>query len=239
MAEEEQDLPPLVARARALAREKGFPLTREEAGAGPSASLPGVGRFLAMLAAGCAGGRIAELGTGAGVGAAWMVSSMPADCTLVSAEIDPDLASAARGLLSGDPRAEVVTGDARTAISGRAPFDLLFADGGIGDYAALVNLLRVGGRIVMDDVTPRQALPPDSPLRAADPKRRFFFGEPRLVSVEVVLPDLRNSLLVGTRIPLRLPPRGDTEMAPVTCRLWNTSNWAGPAFRCHGSAWER
>jgi hypothetical protein len=51
----------------------------------------------------------------------------------------------------------------------------------------------------MDDVTPQRALPADSPFRRDDSKRRFFFGDPRLVSVEVVLPDLENSLLVGTR----------------------------------------
>jgi predicted O-methyltransferase YrrM len=67
--------PPLVTRAQAAARQAGFPLTREEAGPGrPSACLPGVGRFLAVLAAGCAGGRIGELGTGAGIGAGWIAS---------------------------------------------------------------------------------------------------------------------------------------------------------------------
>jgi hypothetical protein len=41
-------LPSLVVSAQALARQAGFPLTREEAGPGrPSACLPGVGRFLA------------------------------------------------------------------------------------------------------------------------------------------------------------------------------------------------
>ena len=199
-------LPSLVTRAHVLARQAGFALTREEAGPGrPSACLPGVGRFLAVLAAGCAGpapGRIGELGTGAGIGAAWMASAMPADCTLVTAEIDEQLASAARGLFAADPRVEVVTGDALRLMPGRGPFDLLFADSGVRDragFAALVSSLRAGGRIVMDDVTPERALPPDSPLRAADVKREFFGGEPRLVSTEVVLPDLRNSLLVGTR----------------------------------------
>jgi|SRR5215469_9216258 len=194
------DFPPLVARARSLATQTGFPLTRQEAaGAGPSASLPVVGRFLAMLAAGCAGGRIGEMGTGVGIGTAWMASAMPADCTLVTAEIDQGRAEAARELLAGDRRVEVVTGDSAAVLSGRGPFDLLFCDGGGGDYAGLVSLVRVGGRIVLDDVTPRKALAPDSPLRGDDPKRRFFFGDPRLVSVEVVLPDLENSLLVGTR----------------------------------------
>jgi hypothetical protein len=51
----------------------------------------------------------------------------------------------------------------------------------------------------MDDVTPERALPPGSPLRAADIKREFFSGEPRLAWTEVVLPDPSNSLLAGTR----------------------------------------
>jgi predicted O-methyltransferase YrrM len=114
------ELPPLVERANALARETGFPLTRQEAAPGvASACLPGVGRFLAVLAAGCRGGRIGEAGTGVGVGAAWMASAMPAGCTLVTVESD---------------------------------------------------------------------------------ERRLFSTDPRLVSTEVVLPDLQNSLLVGTRI---------------------------------------
>jgi len=189
-----EEFPVVVQRARAVARKLGFPLTHEEAGpgGGPSASLPGVGQFLAMLAAGCGGGRIAELGTGTGIGAAWIASAMPADCTLVTAEIDAERAAAARELFAADPRVTVITGDARAAIGARAPFDLLFSDGGAGQYAELLDWLHVGGRIVMDDVTPGRPV-------AGDPKREFFFGSPRLVSVEVVLTDLRNSLLVGTR----------------------------------------
>jgi predicted O-methyltransferase YrrM len=195
------DCPPLVTRALALARAVSFPLSRQESGGATrsSASLPGVGRFLAMLAAGCAHGRIAELGTGAGIGAAWLASAMPTDCTLVTVEIDPDRASAVREMFAGDPRVEVVTGDATVVMSGRGPFDLLFSDGGGIRYANLVDLVRVGGRLVMDDVTPRAALPEGSPFLEHDPKREFFTGDPRLVSAEVVLPDLRNSLFVGTR----------------------------------------
>jgi predicted O-methyltransferase YrrM len=198
-----EEVPHLVTSAVALARQVGFPLTREEAGGSrPSASLPGTGRFLAMLAAGCGGGRIGELGTGAGIGAAWLASAMPADCALITVEMDERLASAARELFAGDPRVEVVAGDALAVISGRGPFDLLFADSGVrdaDDFAALVSLLRLGGRIVMDDVTPQYILPTDSPLRSYDVKRQFFADEPRLAWAEVVLPDMRNSLLAGTR----------------------------------------
>jgi len=197
------EIPPLVERARAVARQLGFPLTREEAGPGrPSACLPGVGRFLGVLAAGCRAGRIAEIGTGAGVGAAWMASAMPADCLLITAEIEPQLAAAASRLLAGDPRVQVLTGDAREVLAPRGPFDLLFADGGWRDpagLATLVNLVRMGGRIVMDDVTPALARPAGPASPDPDVKRQLFFGDPRLISAEVVLPDLRNSLLVGTR----------------------------------------
>jgi predicted O-methyltransferase YrrM len=197
------DAPELVRRAVAAARAIGFPVTRDDPGHGRgSASLPGTGRFLAMLAAGCVGGRIAELGTGAGIGAAWMASAMPADCTLVTAELDPDRAAAAARVLAGDARVTVLAGDAASLIADRGPYDLIFADSGVRDadaFAALAGLLKPGGRIVMDDVTPVAVLPADSRLRDRDVKRELFAGQPGLTWTEVVLPDLANSLLVGTR----------------------------------------
>lgn len=132
-----------------------------------------------------------------------MASAMPADCTLVTVESDERLAAAAAALLAVDDRVEVVCGDAWEILPARGPFDLLFADGGTREQVSsggLVDLVAVGGRLVADDVTPVRALPPDSPLRVTDVKRRLFSTDPRLVSTEVVLPDLQNSLLVGTRI---------------------------------------
>jgi predicted O-methyltransferase YrrM len=194
------ELPVLVDQACALARRLGFPLTRAEAESMgpdvPSACLPGVGRFLAVLAAGCGSGRIGEIGTGVGIGAAWMAGAMPAGCSLVTVEIAAERAAAARDLFAGDARVSVLTGDARAVLAAYGPFDLLFADGGWrdpGGLASLVDLVPVGGRLVMDDVTP------GSPVRP-DVKRELFFGDSRLLSVEVVLPDLRNSLLFGTRL---------------------------------------
>lgn len=189
------EVPGLVGRAVAAAHEVGLPLTRD--GAGPSCCLPDVGRFLAMLAAGCAGGVIGEMGTGVGVGAAWMAEAMPMDCRLVTVEVDPVRVAAARRVFADDVRVEVVHGDSFEELARRAPFELLFVDGGTTD--GVVELLRIGGRIVFDDVTPVEALPVDSPFRVSDPKREFF-ADSRLVATEVVLPDLRNSLLVGTRV---------------------------------------
>ena len=196
------DTPELVEHAYATARRIGFPVSSADPGHGRgSASLPGTGRFLAMLAAGCHGGRIAELGTGAGIGSAWIASAMPPDCILLPAEIDPVRAEAAAGLLAGDSRIRVLAGDA-AALLAEGPFDLIFADCGVREAAAfaeLVDYLRPGGRIVMDDLTPVAALPADSQFRQRDVKRELFAGEDRLTWTEVVLPDLASSLLVGTR----------------------------------------
>ena len=196
-------VPQLVHRAYAVARAQGFALTRAEASAGrPSACLPGVGQFLAMLAAGCHGGVIAEFGTGAGIGAAWIASAMPGDCTLVTAELDGALAAAAAELFADDARVQVLSGDASAVLPPHAPFDLIFADCGVRDgrsFAALCAMLQPGGRIVMDDLTPVRALPPDSPVCASDVKRELFAGQGGLTWTEVVQPDLANSLLVGTR----------------------------------------
>jgi predicted O-methyltransferase YrrM len=113
----------------------------------------------------------------------------------------PPDASATRELFAGDPRVQVITGDAFRDLPQRAPFDLIFADGGgRGASTDLVSMARVGGHIVNDDLTPQRALSPDSPFLRNDPKRRAFFEDPRLISVEVVLPDLQNSLLFGTRV---------------------------------------
>ncbi len=200
---EGSETPALVERAVAAARQIGFPVTAADPGHGRgSASLPGTGRFLAVLAAGCRGGRIAELGTGAGIGSAWITSAMPADCTLMTIEIDPGRAAAAAAVLAADPRVQVLAGDWTALLPPLAPFDVIFADAGVRDqsvFGQLVDMLTLGGRIVLDDVTPLAALPPDSPLRNRDPKRALFAGEARLAWTEVVLPDLRNSLLVGTR----------------------------------------
>jgi predicted O-methyltransferase YrrM len=58
--------PVLVERASTLARQQQF----------AASSLPEVGRLLAVLTATIGQGRIGEIGTGYGVGAAWIVSML-------------------------------------------------------------------------------------------------------------------------------------------------------------------
>jgi predicted O-methyltransferase YrrM len=126
----DDNMPLLVQQPYAAARRTGFPLTAGESAGTGSACLSGTGRFLAMLAASCS--RIGELGTGTGIGAAWMAGAMPADCTLVTAEIDPQRAATARDVFADDPRVTVITGESFPAIPQCGPYDLLFSDGGGG-----------------------------------------------------------------------------------------------------------
>jgi predicted O-methyltransferase YrrM len=193
--------PPRAQEAVRLARELRFPLTRAEAPAGgPTCCLPGVGRLLATLAAARTGGaRLGEIGTGTGFGAAWIASAMPADATLVTIELDDERAAAAQRLFAADDRVDVVHGDAAVEVPTRAPFDLLFVDGGLPISEAIVEYVRVGGQLVVDDVTPTRLLDAASPFQSNDAKRDLFFGSPRLQSIEVVLPDLENAAFVGTR----------------------------------------
>jgi predicted O-methyltransferase YrrM len=196
------DVPAIVARAEQAARRAGFPL--EADGVHPSCCSPDVGRLLAVLAAGCRGGVVGELGTGTGYGTAWMVSALPADARLVSVELDGDRAEVARALFAGDDRVEILQADATLVCGVLGPFDLLFADGGAfanraADLASLVRRLNPGGHLVVDDVTPLPLLPPDSPFRDHDPKRLAFFGTPGLTSVELVMPAGHEAALVGTR----------------------------------------
>jgi predicted O-methyltransferase YrrM len=109
-----RDLPPLVARAVAGARDEGF----------ENSCRPAHGRLFSGL-----GDRaIGETGTGCGVGLAWLASSAAPGARLVSVEQDPSRATRSRELFEGDPGVTVLEGDWRD-LEPHGPFDLLVLDG--------------------------------------------------------------------------------------------------------------
>lgn len=175
-------LPALVVRAVRAAGRAGF---------GQSCR-PEQGRLLHALAAGA--DRIGETGTGMGVGLAWLASGARPGSRLVSVERDAGRAAAAAGLFAGRPEITVLAGD-WTRIAEHAPYDLLVLDGGGqgkggGPPADPTALLRPGGTLVIDDLTPATGRPPmfdGEPDRA----RLHWFERPDLDAVEVRLaPDL-------------------------------------------------
>lgn len=155
------------------------------------------GRLLATLAA-SRENLLAETGTGAGVGAAWIVSALRPGARLVTVDRDPTLADSARALFAGDDRVEVLTGD-WSQLAGRGPFCLLFVDGGAKQDGpdAVAELVAPGGTVVLDDFTPSGSWPPVYRGRV-DTLREAWLTDERFVAAEVaVTPDA--AVLVATR----------------------------------------
>ena len=172
-------LPPLVAAATARARQAGFLQSCE----------PEVGRLLAVLAAHLPpGARVLELGTGTGVGTAWIVSGLQprTDVTVTSVEKDPATAALAA---AGDwpSFAELRCDDALAVLAQAGTFDLIFADAAGGKAEGLhrtVAALRPRGLLIVDDMTPE----PDwtDSLRAIQERvRHELLSAPELTSAEL------------------------------------------------------
>src|SRR3954451_8090542 len=93
------DVPPLVRQALALAEEMDF----------TQSCTPEVGRLLVVLATQRREGTVGEIGTGCGVGAAWIVSNLAPGATFVTVELDEARAAAARSLFASLPSVRVLT----------------------------------------------------------------------------------------------------------------------------------
>jgi predicted O-methyltransferase YrrM len=173
-------VPPLVERALELARRLGFERSCSEE----------AGRLLHVLASQRGRTRVAEIGTGCGVGSAWILAGLAPGVPFVTVELDEQRAAAAAELLAEDRNARVLHGDWRELLPGEAPFDLLFADGGRSkEHEELAGLLAPGGTLVMDDLTPGRALD-------GDPVRELWLLHPRAACVELRLSE-REAAIVG------------------------------------------
>lgn len=140
---------------------------------GGGSSIPEMQALLRVLAA---GRDVAELGAAFGEGAAAMAETAR---RVVTVELDPDRAAAARTRLARLANVELLEGDCYEALRGRGPFGLVFADGGVYDWEAILALVEPGGLIVKDDLTPGR--PVDG-----DPVREFLLRDERLAAVEIL-----------------------------------------------------
>jgi len=176
-------VPPLVERALALSERAGF----------TKSCSPETGRLLQVLAGQRGRTRVAEIGTGCGVGSAWVLSALDPDVPFVTVELDPRRAADAAELLAGDENATVLHGDWREELAREAPFDLLFADGGRAKAdEEVLGLLAPGGTLVLDDLTPG--------YDGHDRVRELWLGHPRLVAAELQISP-REAVIVGTLQP--------------------------------------
>lgn len=124
--------------------------------------------------------RVAEVGTGAGVGAAWMVSALDPAVPFFTAEVDEGLASAAAELFRDDPNVHVLPGDWRATLPREAPFDLVFVDAAVLDGEGVLGVLAPRGIVV-------SAL-----------ERDFWLGHPDLEAAQVSV-SAREAVILAVR----------------------------------------
>ena len=176
---EGEELPGRVRAAYGRASRTGFRLSCEA----------GVGRLLAALAAAVPdGGRVLEIGTGAGVGLAWLVHGLGArsDVEVVTVELDDEVRQTALSV-PWPPWVRFESGDGAEAVGRLGQFDLIFADAPGGKLSGLdrtVAALRRGGVLVVDDMDLTRH--DDEQLRSAlAGVRHRLLGDARLVCAEL------------------------------------------------------
>ena len=183
--------PALLAAILADSAALGFAMSCEER----------TGALLATLAGSKPGGRVLELGTGTGAGAAWLLDGMTAESTLTSVERDPAVQAVAVKHLGADPRVRFETADADTWLSGYdgEPFDLAFVDCRPGKFHRLddlLALLRVGGLYIGDDLLPQPTWPDDHQQRVDG----FLARLPTVEGLRAITLAWASGLVVGTRV---------------------------------------
>ena len=122
------------------------------------------GALLAVLAASKPGGRFLELGTGTGLGTAWLLSGMDADARLDTVDIDADVVAVAKRHLGADSRVtfHVMDGAEFISHSAQSQFDFIYADAWPGKFSQLdqaLSLLCAGGIYFIDDLLPQPNWP--------------------------------------------------------------------------------
>ena len=181
--------PPEVADALSFAKSLGF----------TKSCTSEVGRLLRVLVAGAGPGVVAELGTGCGVGSAWMLSGLRDDQTFVSVDVDAARQARVSSLFNRE-NARFLSGDWREALK-EGPFSLVFADvreakdEGCGEVVAATAR---GGLIVLDDFTPEKYWP-EAWRGKPDGRRERWFGDSRLLTTEILATE-RAAVLLAVRV---------------------------------------
>jgi len=128
------------------------------------------GSLLRTLAASKPNGALLELGTGTGIATVWLLEGMDSRSTLLTVDNDDQVVAVAQKHLGDDPRVIFTVldgGEYLQQLSARGlTFDLVFADTWPGKYTHLeetLELLRVGGIYIVDDMLPQSNWPDDHP----------------------------------------------------------------------------
>jgi predicted O-methyltransferase YrrM len=158
------------------------------------------GSLLRVLAASKAGGSLLELGTGTGVGSAWIASGMDETSRLTTVDADEGRSAIARRYLGDDPRItfKVMDGLAFMLSSQAASFDLIFVDIPPGKFHHLdevLRLLKPSGFYVIDHLLPE----PDWEEGRAARVQQLVATLAQRSDLHVMMLDWSSGLLVAVR----------------------------------------
>jgi predicted O-methyltransferase YrrM len=171
--------PPAVADAKLRGTELGFRMSCQDE----------VGRLLGVLAGAVPpGARILEIGTGVGVGTAWITAGLGqrTDVEVVTVENDGNVSRAA-AMWPWPSYVHIVTADALEILATLGTFDLVFADAAPVKYGhgeSLVGALRPAGVLVIDDLRAGEKTT-DEERTEKDALRRFLLHHPMLNAVDM------------------------------------------------------
>ena len=145
--------PPVIQAIRHETEKLGFTMASE----------PKTGSLLRALAATKPGGRLLELGTGTGIGTAWLLAGMDGNSRLETVDRDPVVVAVAQGHLGHDPRVRFHLMDGADFLTRpQQQFNLIYADAWAGKFSHLdlaLSLLRTGGIYFIDDLLPQPNWP--------------------------------------------------------------------------------
>ena len=117
-----------------------------------------IGTLLKTLIASKPSGRFLELGTGIGLSLSWMTDGMDIHSSIITLDNDKKLIDIAKENFKDDERVKFVCADGAEWIKNYDgdKFDLIFADAWPGKYGELdetIDLLKIGGFYIIDDMT--------------------------------------------------------------------------------------
>jgi predicted O-methyltransferase YrrM len=160
----------------------------------------GTGRLLRLFTSLVKDGVVGEIGSGCGVGSAWIVSGLPSSASFVTIEKDPMLSAVVRTLFDNSPMVRVIGGD-WDEIEKYAPINLLYISANIGRFVPpdiLVQSLQINGMVLIDGLVPLEQLAPKT-VQNPDPIRDFWLNDSRIETTEILVSS-SEAVLLSLRI---------------------------------------
>lgn len=160
--------PALLADLETATKQYGFKLSSDHQ----------TGSLLRTLSATKPGGMFLELGTGTGIGCAWLLDGMDEQSKLITVEQDAGLIELAKKHLGHDSRISIHNEDCLKFIGSlkQESFDLIFADTYAGKFFSFedaFDLLKPHGMYIVDDMLPQYTWPEDHGPKVDDLIKKF------------------------------------------------------------------